>query len=269
MRIRLFALVLLALAGVAPAATLTLDTAAGRRTLTTETLLARGDVREVRIPSDVAYHRPTRYRAVPLAALLDGVPRDAHLQFVALDGFTAEMPASLVLDGRGARAWLAIEPPGAPWSSLGDGKPGAGPFYLVWTDPGAGGVGPEQWPYQIASIRVLADPASRFPAMRPADGLAANAPARRGFAVFQRNCITCHTLNGQGDARLGPDLNLPHSPMEYLREDMFRTLVRNPQDLRRWPQAKMPGFDRKVLTDADLDDLVAYLRHMAGRKAAH
>ena len=29
----------------------------------------------------------------------------------------------------------------------------------------------------------------------------------------------------------------------------------------------MPGFDRKALSDADLDAVLAYLQHMAGRKA--
>jgi cytochrome c1 len=28
----------------------------------------------------------------------------------------------------------------------------------------------------------------------------------------------------------------------------------------------MPGFDQVVLPDAELDKLVAYLKHMAGRK---
>jgi len=260
---------LLVIAGAPRAATLTIDTGAGPRALTTEQLLSRADVREVRVPDDVSYHRETKYLAVPLKALLPGVAADAHLQFVALDGFAAEIPAAAVVDGHGAEAWLAVEPPGKPWPALGAGKAGAGPFYLVWTNPAAGHIGPEQWPYQVATIRVLADPASRFPAMRPADGLAKDAPERHGFTVFQRNCITCHTLNGQGDAKLGPDLNLPHSPTEYLRADMLRTLIRNPQDLRRWPQAKMPGFDRAVLSDADLDDLVAYLRHMSTRKAPH
>ncbi|WP_250340440.1 c-type cytochrome [Luteibacter flocculans] len=264
----LLGIVLFALARIAPAATLTLDTGGGPRTLTTEALLGRADAQDILIPDDVAYHRAMRYRAVPLKALLTGVAPDAHLQFVALDGFSAEIPASLVFEGHGAEAWLAIEPPGKPWPPLAKGKPTAGPFYVVWQRPADGHVGPEQWPYQVASIQVRADPAARFPAMRPAPDLPANAPARRGFAVFQRNCITCHTLNGQGDAKLGPDLNIPHSPTEYLRTDMLRTLIRNPQDLRHWPLAKMPGFDRATLSDADLDDLIAYLTHMAGRKAA-
>jgi mono/diheme cytochrome c family protein len=258
---------LLACAGLAHAATLTLDTGAGPHRLTTEQLLARPDARDIQVAGDVSYHVATRYRAIPLKALLQGVPATAHLQFVALDGFTAEIPATLIMDGCGAEAWLAVEPAGNPWPPLGDGKPSAGPFYLVWLRPEAGHVGPEQWPYQVATIRVLADPASRFPAMQPAADLPKDAPGRRGFAVFQRNCITCHTLNGQGDAKLGPDLNIPHSPTEYLRDDMLRTLVRNPQDMRHWPQAKMPGFSRDTLSDADLDDLVAYLKHMATRKA--
>lgn len=262
-----FVLALLLAASLTQAATLTLDTGKGARQITTEQLLARPDIRAIDVPGDVSYHTTMHYRAVPLKALLADVDPAAHLQFVALDGFSAEIPASLVLTSR-AEAWLAIEPPDAAWPKLGPDKPGAGPFYLVWLHPDAGHIGSEQWPYQVASIRVLADPASRFPKMRPAAGLGANDPAMRGFAVFQRNCITCHTLNGQGDAKLGPDLNIPHSPAEYLRDDMFRVLVRNPQDLRHWPQAKMPGFDRNALSDADLDDLVAYLKHMAGRKAA-
>jgi mono/diheme cytochrome c family protein len=264
----LIGILLLVCASLAHAATLTLDNGTGPRRLTTEQLLARPDARDIQVANDVSYHADTRYRAVPLKALLEGVPADAHLQFVALDGFTAEIPASLVLQSHGAEAWLAIEPAGKPWPKLGDGKAGAGPFYLVWLHPEAGHVGPEQWPYQVAAIRVLADPAKRFPAMQPAATLPKNAPARHGFAVFQRNCITCHTLNGQGDSKLGPDLNIPHSPTEYLREDMLRTLVRNPQNLRRWPQAKMPAFDPKVLSDADLDDLIAYLKHMAERKVS-
>lgn len=272
----------------AGAATLTVERAGHTDHLTTAQLLARPDIREIDVAGDVSYHATRRYRAVPLRALLGGLNPAEHLQFVALDGFAAEIPASLLMGGSGSgesrdgrkgaqhpeslkkaqsEAWLAVEPPDALWPALSPGKPGAGPFYLVWLHPEASHIGPEQWPYQIATIRVLADPALRFPAMRPASGLSANDPVTRGFAVFQRNCLSCHTLNGEGDAKLGPDLNIPHSPMEYLREDMFRTLVRNPQALRRWPEAKMPGFSPDVLSDSDLDALVAYLRHMSTRKA--
>jgi len=256
---------LLSLAWSTMAATLTIEKGRQVSELTTAQLLARKDARDIVVPGDVSYHATRSYRAVPLKALLADLAPGSHLQFVALDGFAAELPAGL-LAGK-SEAWLAVEPPGKPWPRLSGDKPGAGPFYLVWLNPEAEHIGSEQWPYQIARIRILADPASRFPAMRPAPGLSPDDPVTRGFAVFQRNCISCHTLNGQGDAKLGPDLNIPHSPTEYLRDDMFRVLVRNPQDMRHWPQAKMPGFSRDALTDGDLDALVAYLKHMATRRA--
>jgi hypothetical protein len=37
--------------------------------------------------------------------------------------------------------------------------------------------------------------------------------------------------------------------------------------MRHWPQAKMPAFAANVLPDSELDLLVGYLKHMAGRKS--
>ncbi|TCV93241.1 mono/diheme cytochrome c family protein [Luteibacter rhizovicinus] len=261
----LLGIILSLVATTALAATLEIDTGHGRRTFDTATLLGRSDIRTIDVPGDIAYHRTMRYRAVPLRALLGDMSPDAHLQFVAMDGFAAEIPAALLLNDRGAEPWLAVETPTAPWPKLGDDKPGGGPFYLVWLHPERASIGPEQWPYQIASIRTLTDPASRFPAMRPDAALPRDSAPVRGFAVFQHYCLACHTLNGQGDAKLGPDLNMPHSPTEYFREDTLRSLIRDPSSLRRWPQSRMPGVGRDTLSDGDLDALIAYLRHMAGR----
>ncbi len=97
----------------------------------------------------MAYKRAMSYRAVPLAALLDGVQPGDHLQAVALDGFAAELPAAPLLSTQGARAWLAVEDPAQPWPALAKNKPSAGPFYLVWQNPEAAQIGPEQWPFQV------------------------------------------------------------------------------------------------------------------------
>lgn len=229
-------------------------------------LLAHPQARSIRIDQDVSYKRPMHYRAVPLNVLLEGVTASDHLQAVALDGFAAEMPAGPLLQTGPARAWLAVEDPAKPWPALGDGKPSAGPFYLVWTNPQASGIRPEQWPFQIATIRRLAPVQARFPALLPDPGLPADDPVRHGFALFQQNCLACHRLNGAGDAQFGPDLNVPYNPTEYFQAGFLRRYIRDPQSLRQWPQARMPGFAPNVLNDQELDDLIAYLAHMAKRK---
>ncbi|HHJ1299006.1 Cytochrome c [compost metagenome] len=248
------------------AAQLHLELGAHSRQWSSAELLGHPQAQDIRIEQDVSYKRPMHYRAVPLAALLQGVGASAHLQAVALDGFAAEMPAAPLLQEGPARAWLAIEDPAKPWPGLGKGKPSAGPFYLVWTAPQASSIRPEQWPFQIATIRRLASVEQRFPALLPDPKLPAEHPVRQGFALFQQNCLACHRLNGAGDAQLGPDLNLPHNPTEYFQPAFLRQLIRDPQSLRRWPQAKMPGFTEGVLSDQELDALLAYLGHMAGRK---
>ncbi|MFQ6594551.1 MULTISPECIES: c-type cytochrome [Pseudomonas] len=248
------------------AAQLTIELDHTSKTWQTADLLKRPDVQTVQIVDDVSYKRNMTYRAVPLAALLPGLKAENHLQAVALDGFAAELAAAPLLQNHGARAWLAIEDPAHPWPALAQDKSSAGPFYLVWTDPQAGSISPEQWPFQISGIKQLKTVAERFPALLPDPQLAANDPVNQGFALFQKNCLACHRLNGAGDAQVGPDLNIPYNPTEYFSGDFLKRYIRDPQSLRHWPQAKMPAFAASVLPDTELDLLVGYLRHMAGRK---
>jgi mono/diheme cytochrome c family protein len=102
------------------------------------------------------------------------------------------------------------------------------------------------------------------PAARPF--VAGARPGTPGLCLFQQNCLACHRLNGAGDAQFGPDLNLPHNPTEYFQPTFLRQYIRDPQSLRQWPQARMPGFSTEVLSEQELDALLAYLGHMAGRK---
>ena len=249
------------------AAQLDLQLGANSRTWQTEELLKHPQLQALTINNDVSYKKDMTYQAVPLAALLKGVKPEDHLQAVALDGFAAELAAAPLLNKDGARAWLAIEDPAQPWPALSAGKHSAGPFYLVWTDPQAGNISPEQWPFEVASIKLMAPVAQRFPALLPDPALKADDPVNKGFALFQKNCLACHRLNGAGDAQFGPDLNIPYSPTEYFGADFLKRYIRDPQSLRQWPQAKMPGFSAQVLPDGDLEMLVGYLKHMAGRKA--
>ena len=236
-----------------------------------EALLARPDVETVTVAGDPAYGAASpAYRAVPLARLLAGLPvRGADiLEATALDGFVAQLPAGRALsaDPAGARAWLAIEDPAKPWPKLPGKDVTAGPYYLVWSNPKRSGIGPEAWPYQAVTLKLTASVASRFPAIVVAGSLAADDPARRGQAVFVDNCFACHRMNGAGEASIGPDLNLPMNPTEYFRPEVLPRFIRDPKAVRDWSEQRMPGFGTDVLDDRDLEAVVAYLAHMAGRR---
>lgn len=262
---RLLTVLLLSLLSFAsPAAQLDMQLATQSKIWSTWQLLSHPQAQDIEIPDDVSYKRTMRYRAVPLSVLLEGVAPGDHLQAVAADGFAAELPASPLLASQGAKAWLAIEDPAKPWPALGKGKPSAGPFYLVWSDPAASRIGPEQWPFQVVRIRQLAAVEQRFPALLPA--VDSSSDVRSGFAHFQKHCMACHRLNGAGDSAFGPDLNIPHSPTEYFTGNFLRQYIRDPQSLRRWPQGRMPGFSEQTLGAAELEQLIGYLQHMAQRR---
>lgn len=253
----------------AAAADLMVNVGGRSQALRADALLADPAAVTITVPQDVSYKKSMTYRAVPASALLTGVSKDDSVRFVAADGFAATIPADLLLStaDNAARAYLAIEPANAPWPPL---KPGAaataGPYYLVWLRPERSRITSEQWPYQIARIDAVASVAVRFPALAPAAAVGSKDPIRHGFTVFSQQCLPCHTLNLMGDAQVGPDLNVPFSPTEYMREDFLRQQVRNPQALHVWRDSRMPSFTVNMLSDRDLDDLIAYLYYMAKRK---
>jgi mono/diheme cytochrome c family protein len=262
----LMLLSLCALSPLLPAAQLQIERSGQTQTLSSAQLLADPHTQSIAISRDLSYQRPMQYRAIAINQLLPGLTGDDHLQMIASDGFAAELPAALLLNKQGSQAWLAIEDPQQPWPGLGKHaeKASAGPFYLVWQNPEAAHIGPEQWPFRVVSIRQLAPIAQRFKQLLPAPE--ASAEIQAGFAHFSKNCLACHRLNGAGDAQLGPDLNIPYNPTEYFSGDFLRRYIRDPQSLRRWPQAKMPAISAEVLSDQQLREVIAYLRHMAGRK---
>jgi mono/diheme cytochrome c family protein len=216
-------------------------------------------------------NRSFTFDAVPMEALLPPaeIPGGMHLRFECADGFATSILASRVLSGRsgGSRAFLAIEDPVSPWPPV-DGKPDVrpGPFSLIWTDPTADHILAEEWPYQIARIKVVPAPDASFQHLNPAAEIAADDPIRRGHGVFMRLCLSCHPLNGEGTSTMGPDLNLPMSPTEYFQDGILSRYVRDPRSVRTWPGQRMPAFSKEDLPEADLAALERYLRHMAARR---
>jgi mono/diheme cytochrome c family protein len=226
-------------------------------------LLARPDAATIEIPKDASYSQTMSYRAVPLRALLPALQADKTdtMEMRATDGFVAQLPSALI-EGE-ATPWIAVEDPAHPWPLVPGKTISAGPFYLVWQNPERAGISPEQWPYALASLTAVASPLQRWPAIAVDKSVPAKAPARRGQEVFITNCLTCHRLGGGGEGAAGPDLLRPMPATAYFTDAGLRALIRDPASVRDWPEQQMPAFDAKVIADADIDAIIAYLRYMA------
>ena len=275
-RLLLFVGLALAILTADPAAAgerrLSIEIGGSRQSFTARQLLDSPEAQAIEVPHDATYRRPMHYRAVPLDRLLSGkdLPREQSLEAVAADGFVGLLPVDLILHPSpgGARAYLAIEPAAAPWPPLPGQTASAGPFYIVWINPEAAGVRSEQWPYQVVTIRSADSPARRWPALGVDPSLPADDPVRQDQTLFVTQCLVCHRLNGAGSADVGPDLNRPENPTAYFQEGALKRYIRDPASVRRWPKMQMKAFDKEALSDREIDLIIAYLRHMAGRPAA-
>ena len=251
-------------------ATLSIEIDGRKRTFSTAELLARSATRMLRVPRDPAYDRPMRYLAIPLSALLQGLPSVSAgtIEARATDGFVSQLPGRLIEQtaSGGAVAWIAIEDPAHPWPSLPRKSHSAGPFYLVWEHPGRSGIVSEQWPYALASLTAVPDPLRRWPQLSIAADVSADDPSRHGQAVFLVQCLPCHRLYGAGAGEQGPDLGLPMPATAYMTQAGLKALLRDPSSVRTWPRQQMPSFDPVTLPDGDIDAVIAYLRRIADQR---
>jgi mono/diheme cytochrome c family protein len=241
----------------------------GTRRFSRDALLARPDLTAVDIPADIAYGKPMRFRAIPLAALLAGLrlPTDSVIETIARDGFAAHLPLDLVIstDPAKAIAWLAIEPADAQWPDLPGKTASAGPFYVVWTGAAAKSVSSEYWAYQVAKLVSELPPALRWPQLAVDPALPATHEARTGQSLFIAQCLPCHMLNGAGSSDVGPNLNRPMNPTAYMTRTGLHALIRDPKAVRTWATQTMPGFAEDQMSDRDIDAVISYLAHMAER----
>jgi len=269
-RVAAFLLVLLAalaidLAAAAAQTSLTVTGRARSTSFTREQLLAHPSLRTVAVAHDPVFGRAMTYRAVPVAGLLRevGTGADDYVQARAVDDFSVAIPADLLLDA--GEAFLAIEEPGRPWPLL--QKAGkdydAGPFYLVWAGRRGADVSSEYWAYRLAALTAVDSPARRWPQLGVGADLPADDFVRRGLDRFVAVCLACHRFKGAGEASQGPDLGTPMNPVDYFRPNALRRLLRTPDQVRTWPERKMPAFTAEMLSDADLDAILAWLAYKA------
>jgi mono/diheme cytochrome c family protein len=241
-------------------------------TLRRSDLVRRTDLETIQVENDEAYPKQSlRYQAVRLATLLSAVkfePGDV-VGFAARDGYAPRIPSTLVRNAAANQptAYLAVEDPRNKWPPLhADDAATAGPYYVVWVNPTHASIDPHYWPYQVETITV--GKATEDPLILPAPTLARDSAEWLGYRVYAKHCSSCHKLNGSGAAEMGPDLNLPMNPTEYFRDGLLSEFIRDPASVRKYPGSRMSAFPATVISDTELAQLLAYLRHMSGRKPA-
>jgi mono/diheme cytochrome c family protein len=213
---------------------------------------------------DPYYEKPKTFRAVALRRVLErgfaGHETDLakeHFVLRALDGYTVPIEGNVLFE---EGAYLAVaDTEYTAWEPVGPQKANPGPFYLVWRKPEQNkDLQAHPRPWQLAAIEI-ASFETTFARTVPT-GVAEGSPARHGFELFRGHCIRCHAINQQG-GRVGPDLNVPKSIVEYRPEDQIKAYIHDPRAFR---YGNMPA--NPDLTPRDLDALVAYLRAMSERK---
>jgi len=212
---------------------------------------------------DPYYNRPKTFRALPLAATLVagfGAPiaELQKLDFVlrARDGYTVPLPGAKLLEKGGYLAVADVDVPG--WQPIGPQAVSPAPFYMVWREPSQRSLDTHPRPWQLATIEIAPFDVT-FPHTVPT-GLSSGAPAMAGFRRFRASCISCHAMNREG-GRVGPELNVPQSIVEYRPRPQIRAYIKNPLTFRYGNMPPHPD-----LTEADLDELLAYFDAMKDRK---
>lgn len=230
------------------------------RSITKRDLAAKVQPRPLR-GFDPYYDRDKTFVALPILEVLQlgfaGQEVDlatTHYVLRASDGYTVPMTGEQLI---GDDAYLAVaDAEVTNWAPIGPQEAHPGPFYLVWE--GHPSLESHPRPWQLIGIEI-ARFEDVFPRTAPR-GVAADDPARRGYASFRKRCIKCHAINQQGGG-VGPELNIPQNITEYRPEAQIRAYIRNPTTFR---YSKMPAF--LDLSETQLDEILAYLEAMKDRK---
>lgn len=214
---------------------------------------------------DPYYRDRKRFRAWSFGCVLEQglgalspVFAEQEVLLRALDGYTRATRGAVLTEPGAYLAFSDADRAGGGFDPIDFREADPAPYFLIWKGAGERNTVRYPWPYQLATIEVVRIE-ERFPHLVPT-GAADGSLPRRGFAVFRESCLQCHAINGEG-GRVGPELNVPQSIVDYRPEAQLRAFIRDPQAFR---YTQMPANPH--LSDADLDALIAYLRHMSGHK---
>ena len=241
------------------------------KSLTVEDMIRHVEARRVDVfePYEKA---EVAFTALPFERVLDeayGPKWREHeaILFTCRDGYQPTVTVRRVLE---QRAFLAIDRVGDVGFTILQYQEGLrkridlGPFYVVWDnldDARIRSEGDYGWPYQVVQIDLVSF-RSHFREMAPP--IDASPKVLAGFEAYVVHCSKCHTINGRG-GDIGPELNYPANPTEYMKIDWLRKWIDAPANMRHAP--RMPPLNPELPErERVIDDIIAYLDAMASHK---
>jgi cytochrome c2 len=217
----------------------------------------------VTIIDDPVYHKTKKYQAVNALTIVKNEIdltkldiKNTLIVFECIDGYKPEMPLELFLKAKPYLAFKDVDAPkGSNWEKIikNGNVMDAAPFYLVYESVSSDNAA-YKWPYNVIKFHFISK--NKDKELQPKN----DAKAAKGYALFQKQCITCHTINGIG-GEMGPELNYPKNVTEYWKENELVDYIVNPASFRH--KVKMPTLG---ITKQQSQEIVDYLKYMSEHK---
>ena len=218
----------------------------------------------VTVINDPVYHKTKKYHAVNALLILKNEIdftqidiKNTNIVFECIDGYKPEMPLEVFLN---AKPYLSFKdfdaPQGFNWEKIvkNGNVMDPAPFYLVYESDSLANQD-YKWPYNVTKFHFVTK-------NKNSDDLEPkNDPkAAKGYVLFQKQCATCHAINGTG-GEMGPELNYPKNVTEYWKEAELVDYIVNPASFRH--KVKMPTLE---ITKQQSQEIVDYLKYMSKKK---
>jgi mono/diheme cytochrome c family protein len=80
-------------------------------------------------------------------------------------------------------------------------------------------------------------------------------------ASYEKNCITCHGVDGKGNTAAGKKMNLPQlgsAEVQKLTDDQLYDTIANGTTHKQYPHA----FARKGVSGLEIRDIIKFIRSL-------
>lgn len=209
---------------------------------------------------DPVYKKKKQYEAFLLTDVLlflNLKDKFEDIEFTCSDGYKPVLEMDLIVKAQPFLAFRDVDAKDWEEFSVGKSKKTPGPFYLIWPSK----IEEAAWPYQIVGISQI-NFKEKYSKIYPL-GKKLPAEVSRGFNIFRKHCLKCHSINLEG-GELGPEFNIPKNITEYRSKKYLKKFILDSNSYRL--KSPMPLF-KDILTNLQIDEVISYISWMRRSKS--